>query len=375
MRRVATDEQILKALEESRGHRESAAHALGISTRVLYTHLTKLKAKGSLKEGVYETLPAGHLVRGVSTLYGLEGDVRAQWVKTSVDLEQRTELLKAAVIEAFKDLRRVPLVSTPKRATDAMLTCYPMGDPHIGLYAWGEETGEDFDLKVAETNLIEATRRLVACTPPTFQALVVNLGDFFHADSLDNQTRQAHNKLDVDTRWTKVLRVGLRVMRAVIETALLKHQNVRVINEIGNHDEHTSQMLSLALAAMYELNPRVQFDESPARFHYHRFHSNFIGITHGDTVKPEKLGGIMATDRPADWGASRFRYWFTGHVHTQRLFELPGCTVESFRTLAARDAWNAGQGYRSGRDMQAIVLHKDFGEIERHRVDIAMVRP
>jgi hypothetical protein len=47
--------------------------------------------------------------------------------------------------------------------------------------------------------------------------------------------------------------------------------------------------------------------------------------------------------------------------------------VEYFRTLAARDAWHAGQGYRSGRDMQCIIHHREFGEIGRHRRGIAMI--
>jgi len=221
---------------------------------------------------------------------------------------------------------------------------------------------------------VAAAQHLVACAPHSHEALVINLGDFFHADSLDNQTRQSHNKLDVDTRWTKVLRVGLRIMRTIIETALTKHRRVRVINEIGNHDEHTSQMLTLALSSMYERNPRVTFDQSPARFHYHSFGRNFIGVHHGDTVKPDSLGAIMAADRPLEWGMSVYRYWYTGHVHNRRVFELPGCLVESFRTLAAKDAWHAESGYRSGRDMQAIVLHRDFGEVCRHRVGIEMLK-
>jgi len=48
--------------------------------------------------------------------------------------------------------------------------------------------------------------------------------------------------------------------------------------------------------------------------------------------------------------------------------------VESFRTLAAKDAWQAAQGYRSGRDMYAIVLDAEHGEVERHRCDIRQVR-
>ncbi len=162
-------------------------------------------------------------------------------------------------------------------------------------------------------------------------------------------------------------------MRQCIEAALRKHQKVHVINEIGNHDDHTAQVLTLALAMAYENNKRVTFDEGPGRFHYFRFHDVFIGVTHGDTVKPDKLGGIMATDNPEDWGATKRRYWYTGHIHTRNVFEVPGCEVESFRTLAAKDAWTASMGYRSGRDMYCIVHHKNYGEVERHRKDILML--
>jgi hypothetical protein len=97
-------------------------------------------------------------------------------------------------------------------------------------------------------------------------------------------------------------------------------------------------------------------------------------VNHGDAVKPQELGAIMSTDRPQDWGDTEFRYWYTGHVHTERKFELRGCTVESFKTLAAKDAWTHTSGYRSGRDMYCIALDKNFGEVERHRVDIKMIR-
>jgi hypothetical protein len=42
------------------------------------------------------------------------------------------------------------------------------------------------------------------------------------------------------------------------------------------------------------------------------------------------------------------------------------------RTLAARDAWHQGR-YWAGRDMQLVVLHRQHGEIERHRCDVGML--
>ena len=52
---------------------------------------------------------------------------------------------------------------------------------------------------------------------------------------------------------------------------------------------------------------------------------------------------------------------------------IPGVTCESFRTLAAKDAYAAGHGYRAGRDMRCIVHHREHGEVERHRCDVGMI--
>ncbi len=346
-------------------------HAQGLSQRQIAKQL------GCAQSSVCDTLkaippsPEGFYVKGMSTLVDGEGNVRAQWVKHNVQREEQAKSVLEAVREAFAEHAKVPEIPAPVISNADLLTIYPMGDPHLGMYAWAAETGTDFDLDIAERNLVEATRRLVAASPPSEHALIVNVGDFFHADNTQNRTLRSGHALDVDSRWAKVLRIGVRTMRACIEAALEKHATVRVINEIGNHDDHTSQMLTLALGLLYEANPRVQLDDSPAKFHYHVFGRNLIGVTHGDTVKPDALGGIMATDRPEDWGKTKFRYWLTGHVHNRRVFELPGCLVESFRTLAGKDSWTAASGYRAGRDMQSIVLHREYGERERHHIDIS----
>ena len=368
----ATEAQVIEALERFDGNRGLAAAFLGMTERAIYARLRKMKQNGNHPDAVYEETPAGHAVAGVSTLVGADGEVRAQWVKTRKESEDRQAVIDATK-EAFASAVPVARVRAPRKAASEYLAAYPMGDPHVGMYAWAEEAGADFDLEIAEANLIAATSRLIESCRPCEQALIVNLGDFFHADTKENKTLRSGNVLDVDTRWGKVLRTGIRIMRTCIEKALERHKRVHVINAIGNHDEHTSQMLTIALAMYYEKNPRVTFEEAPTHYHYHQFGNTLIGVTHGDQTKVANLPGIMATDRPKQWGDSKHRYWFTGHVHNQRVFEFPGCLVESFRTLAARDAWHSASGYRSGRDMQAITFHKEFGEVERHRMDISVL--
>lgn len=376
-----TAARALKALTEAGGNQRIAAGLMGVSKRRMEQIVGDLRANNyvvpqteiGIRIGHFQPARPSHIER-TTTLLGPDGQTKLQWVREGIKgIPSMEDLIKAAKQEFgdTKPLRAVPLAKG--KVLKDLITVYPLGDPHIGMYSWSEETGQDFDLDIAKRNLEAATSHLVSCSPPTETALIINVGDFFHADNLENRTMRSGNVLDVDTRWAKVLRVGIRTMRTLIELALQKHTYVHVINEIGNHDDHSSQMLTICLSLYYENNPRVLMNESPARFHYHRFGKNFIGVTHGDGVKLEQLGQIMSTDRPKDWGETEFRYWYTGHIHHKRMLELPGCVVESFRTLAARDAWHAGKGYRSGRDMQAIVLDRNYGEVERRRIDIAML--
>ena len=83
------------------------------------------------------------------------------------------------------------------------------------LESTNEEAGEDFDLDIAEGSLVAAVDHLVALAPPSDIGVLINLGDFFHTDTMKNQTARSTNALDVDTRWLKIrLHEGHDVTRA-----------------------------------------------------------------------------------------------------------------------------------------------------------------
>lgn len=360
------------------GTRE-AARQLGIDRRNVQRSVERVawiaQRRGfSPEHDLTHPVPEAHLASGVSTLYDADGNVRMQWVKSRLRDEQALEVLREAIQQVAEEHRgRAKPVKAPARSTSNLMACYPMGDPHIGMLALAAEAGADFDTKIARQDLLAAASRLVEVAPASERALIINLGDYFHADSVAQLTKSGH-KLDVDTRWQKVLTIGCHLMVDLISLALQKHQTVEVINAIGNHDDHSSVMLSAFLGAWFHAEPRVVVHPTVAKFHYVEFGKCLIGVTHGDTVKHLALGELMASDQPEAWGRTAHRYWYTGHIHHTSKTELRGVVVESFRTLAAKDAWHAASGYRSGRDMYAIVLDKEFGEVERHRCDIRMVR-
>lgn len=365
---TVTDEEFIKIWSEL-GSPTRVADRIGVNVRNVQARRDVIQRRHNVDLATVSDMR----VRGTSTLYDAEGNPKLQWVKEDKKLaspEQWAGILK----DVFIDTPRVPVVAAPKSTSKSLLTVYPIGDHHTGMYSWAEETGEDYDTKIAEKLLVSAITHLVEITPPSEEALIVNVGDFFHVDQHRPETTRSHNALDVDTRYAAMIRAGVSMLRQCINEALKKHKVVRVINACGNHDDVGALWLSLALGLLYEKNKRVYIDQSASKFTYHQHGKVLLGVTHGDTAKLDKLAGVMATDQPELWGKTQHRYWITGHIHHRKVIEQPGCMVESFRTLAARDAWASAAGYRSGRDMAALVFHNEHGEVARHRFDVGMIK-
>lgn len=369
--------QILEAVEKH-GNQRAAAEALGVSRGTVSDSVCALQRRAARMGyapayDMTHVVPDGFRVKGTSTAYTDDG-IAIQWVKTERDGSRADEIAREAIAVLSEEVRGLaPLTAPPKRTLVDLLAIYPFGDPHVGLYCWAKETGNDFDLDIGRELTLGAVDRLVASAPAAATSILLLLGDVFHMDDQTNQTPAHRHQLDVDSRFVKVLQVGIETYRHAILRALEKHQLVIVKAVPGNHDPHAIWSLAFTLAAYFSNEPRVEVDLNPSKFWYYRFDKVFIGSTHGDTVKHEKLGGIMAADCPEDWGQTKFRYFYTGHIHSKTVTELPGVLCESFRTLAAQDAYAAGHGYRAGRDMLCIVHHRSHGEIERHRVDVGML--
>ncbi len=331
------------------------------------------KKLSQVKDIPLPALQDGYHVKGTSTLVGPDGETKNQWIKTDKDKEDQLRLLKEFAAGLAEDLRGSSIVSNPpKTSIDCLMANYIEPESHFGMYSWAGETREDYDLNIADDLLRRGAGRLIAAAPPARYALLSGIGDGLHADNQNNETTSG-NKLDTDTRWGKVIKKYASFYRWFIEQLAVKHEHVMVKRVKGNHDDHSATAINLMLSFMFENNPRVIIDTGETIIKYHVFGKCLIGITHGDKSKPAALPLLMATDMPKEWGAAEFRYFQTGHIHHLTKKEHPGCVVESFRSIAAKDSWHAGQGYRAGRDMQMIVMHKDFGEVERHTVNLAQL--
>lgn len=350
--------------DKHNGNVTNAAIEAGLTRNTFNSRLNSARARQS-----------GMIVTGRSTLRNADGETVMEWEKTSLDRKSADEAYRASLADLAKSVKGLaPAIKSPAVCDDDLLAVIPMGDPHFGLLAWAKETGDDFDLKIAEELTVSAVDRLTSLVPSAGTAMLLNLGDYWHADNSTNRTPKSGANLDVDGRFQKIASVGFRAMIQCINRMREKHRRVIVRCNRGNHDPHQSYMLAMALDAYFHDTPGVEVDMSPSSFYYYRFGKVLIGSTHGDGAKLGDLPLIMATDVPHEWAAAEYRHWHCGHFHHDQTKESPGCTVETHRTLAGKDSWHAHEGYRSGRDMKAIIYHREDGEVTRLRCGVQTLR-
>ena len=381
LRPYATERQweYLEAIAKH-GDGAKAARALGVAKSAVNRARAAVEAKAARHgyapdfDMLHPTAP-GFSVKGTSTLYdNATGEARLQWVKTSVDQEQQEKLFREMVDALAADLPRVDPVPTPAGLSDDLCVGIPVSDHHTGMLAWHEENGgANYNLDECERLLRGAIDHLIATAPPAGVCLLALMGDLLHYDSNKPVTPTHGYQLDADSRPSQMVRVAIRICRYMIEAAKRRFGHVHVIVEIGNHDLYSSIFLMEALAVMYENDDRVVIDTSPRHYHYFRFGKCLIGTHHGHGPKLPQLPLIMASDRKEDWGATTYRYWWTGHVHHDQVKDYQGVKVESFRVLPPQDAHADQAGYRSMRDLKSIVFHKEYGEVSRHTVNPEML--
>lgn len=315
-------------------------------------------------------LPVGQKVKGISALVDERGREVVKWIKTGP--ADDTANLVDALKDAFAAYEGIaPLIPAPTLFDSDLLTLYPLPDLHVGMHSWAQETGESYDLDIITRRAHEMASDLIGQSRPSKHAVILGLGDLFHMNDQRNMTPRSGHILDVDGRWPKVYEAGIRIVMNIIELAAQKHERVTVRILPGNHDPDAASTLAVALRVFYAANPRIEVDSDPSLHWFYRFGQVLFGATHGHTMKPDRMAMMLATDRAADWGTTEHKHFFFGHIHHESAKEVGPVRVESFNTIAAKDAYAHGAGHRSGQALNALTFHKARGEVGRHRVNLA----
>lgn len=416
---TAKETQTVETLRKHRGNRRLAAEELGIGERAMYRRIKALKQAGrwNLDETVLSPLlpGIGREITHVSSNLDSKGNITSQSVKERAepgdenyvdtsewDVKMVTTAIKDGEVvqqwprhfppansETYTDrlISRLETLPTFPRISNASATMdnslaslanlYVLSDAHIGMLSWGQETGADWDLKIAQDMLVKAFQAMVMRSAPAGKAIVVLLGDWFHYDGLHSITPTSGNILDADSRPGRMVDVAIDVAIALVHFALEHHEKVELLIAEGNHDLMTSMITRKMFKRLFSDNERLHILDHEAPFYAMRHGDCFLGFHHGHlkgVKKPDELINVFSHDFADIWGGRNSkRYIHTGDKHFVYEDGSRGTIIKQHPTIAARDAWAARNGFLNMRFAKSESYHERWGEVGGYRVSPEMV--
>ncbi|EIJ2861405.1 metallophosphoesterase [Salmonella enterica] len=372
--RKITDEQLQQELNAGLGPTE-IAKKYNMSRRNVQLRSARLAKKGiGHGRDVSHLVPDGYKIKGTSSLVDEFGNTKLQWVKTDTDAERQVELMRAVIDGMKSDITPVSAVPPPKkRLNEKLLNLYTVSDFHLGMLAWADESGDDWDMKIAEDLFSKWFDAAFQKAPDAGVGVINLLGDFAHFDSLDAVTPASGHVLDADTRYQKLVRYMIRMVRRVVNMALVKHKSVRLLIVQGNHDESGMIWLAEMFNTLYDNEPRVFVDTSPDVYKMVQHGKTTLFFHHGHKARFDAIEPVMIAKFRKAFGESVYSYAHVGHLHHQKIVESRNMIVEQHRTLAAKDAYASRGGWMSGRSANVITYSAEYGEVARLTISPEML--
>ena len=356
-------------------------------------HLTGMSGRAIAKKiGVAETTlrrrlaaarkhaEADTAIKGAMSSVGMQdaGPLHSGWIKSegaSLYFQMPRDNSANAnvteiVREAFEGILSCPPIPSPRDFSEGLLTVYPIFDAHIGMRSSAHESGKDMDNDIAERRITGGVGQCVASSPASEMAVVLIGGDALHANDQTAMTPKSKHVLDVASSFADAVDVAIRTFATCIEMAAAKHKSVIVSVIQGNHDRDAYLSIMYALRERYRNNPRIEVQRKGGEFFVMEWGRVMLASHHGDKAKAERLVMHMADEWAEMWGRTRYRFYFTGHMHHSKMQDIGGVQVEQMRAAAPRDAYAASHSYSSRSELQAITYHKDNGEVSRVKVSL-----
>ncbi len=363
-----TDEALDEALRlvAEHGNVALAARNTGMSYTTLENRYKRALARDAIDPAIRDSMVA----------VGTNMVPQLAWAKTkSDDGTSFSVLLKPAQQEpadvadtiraAFENITPAPIAKAPEAVMADLCSVYPLMDAHVGMQAWGRETGDqDYDLSLAASDMRHAFAKVLAITPASAQAVLIVGGDYFHSDDTTAETFASRHKVDMDGRFLKVVETGINILENVIISLLQKHENLTVRVLRGNHDPHSHLHLYFGIAGRMRDNPRITVDFPARDLFMMQWGKCAIFAHHGDKGKPQQMA-LYLSDVCEFWSATRHRHYLTGHVHHDQAKDVGPLRWESLRAFCPPDAYAAGMGYGGRRALQSMTFDKMDGLILR----------
>jgi len=237
-------------------------------------------------------------------------------------------------------------------------------DAHFGKLCWGEESGHNYDTKLAAQAYSDCVADLLEKTR-SFPLETIHLpvgSDFFQVDNWMNTTASG-TAVEHDGRFQKVFTVGVKAISSAVEMCLAHSQTVNLMWVPGNHDLATSWYLMQVIAERFRDHASVTFDSGPKRRKCLVYGVNMIWVLHGEKEKFNDLPLIMATELRPLWSKHPCCEIHMGHKHKSKEMkfissdEFGGIRVRTLPSISGTDRWHYDQGYIKNRRVSEVYLY------------------
>ena len=234
-------------------------------------------------------------------------------------------------------------------------------------FHWGKR-GSHYDRTIAKKRLFSISEQLltrVSVGGGPKKVILALGGDGLHIDNMSSSTThgtpQDCDGSPEDLAWSYVL-----MCRDYVDM-VRQFAPVELFVIPGNHDRYSATLIRAALNGWFSTADDVTVCESNSNRQYITFGNSLVAFLHGDIGKVKDWPAIVAGEVPKLWGATKWRFIFTGHLHTER--ELPtygNVTVYRMPSLAGNDAWHERKGYKSRKALVGYMISEDRGVIGLH---------
>lgn len=352
-----TLESTIEATFEPKNDIELAKlHKIDLEKYRISTYWSKLKSNGKFTSSV------------LCTLRKVDNDLPLQ--KEIILKEIKDYLGSSKLLESFSYFTKELKKSTIKTGDKLLEISIP--DLHWGKMSHEEESGEDYDIKIAEKRYKDAIKTLLKLSNlDEVSTILLPIGnDLFNVDN-QFSTTTGGTPQDCDTRFHKMVKTVKQLLINTI-TGLSALAKVEILIVPGNHDEITTFMLGEVLEAFFHNDDNITINNGAKLRKYYQYGKNSFLYTHGDKEKHGDLGLIFATEEPQLWADTKYRFVKLGHLHKQKKIEYmttdskQGFQIEVLPSLSGSDKWHYGRGYIGNKQAKAYLYDKEMGEIAQY---------
>lgn len=278
-------------------------------------------------------------------------------VKPKTDISP-VDMLRA-VKEAFKE-EITPFLFTQQKYieglnNDKLMEIAPI-ELHIGKISNKLETGENYDLKIAQKRFYDIfediyhKQEIEKCG----RCVVIIGSDFFNSES-DNCTSKDKVPQENDSRYIKLFREGIKMYTKALLTLRGMFNKVDVMLCAGNHARAMETFLYMALEQRFVDDKTINFIENYRLTQVYTFGKCAIFYNHGDVNLNKTIKSIPAEFAEV-WGTHPYRELHLGHLHKEvTVDEDGGMITRRIGSPCATDAW-----HYSNRFVGAIKKHQIF---------------